>query len=231
MPVDPALVSLTAATIAFVGTHFAMSHPLRPAMTGVLGETGFLGAYSLVSLATFAWMAMAFRAASPSPVAFDGTYGALAWIVASVLTIVALVLFLGSLSGNPALPDPNAAKALADKQPAGVFRVTRHPMMWGFGFWAIAHLLVAPAGRTLILAGGILILALVGAHMQDRKKEALMGDGWAAWEAKTSFWPRVGRLGGAGAVLWLLAIAIWVAITWAHLWLSGIPAGIWRWVG
>lgn len=228
---DPALVSLAAAAIAFVGSHFAMSHPLRAPMVRTLGETGFMGVYSLVSLATFAWMAMAFRAASPSAIAFDGTYGELAWVLASALTLVALVLFLGSLRGNPALPDPRASEGLDHKEPSGVFRVTRHPMMWGFGLWAIAHIVVAPQGRTLVLALAILILALLGAHLQDRKKEALMGAGWQAWEAKTSYWPRWTRLGSAGVVLWALAIAIWLGVTWAHDWLSVIPAGVWRWVG
>ncbi|MDE2560690.1 MAG: MFS transporter [Sphingomonadales bacterium] len=228
---NPALVSLAAAAIAFVGTHFAMSHPLRAPMVGTLGEAGFMGVYSLVSFATFAWMAMAFRAASPSPVAIEGTYGLAVWVLASVLTLVALVLFLGSLRGNPALPDPRAAEGLDHREPAGVFRVTRHPMMWGFGLWAIAHLLVAPAGRTLIIGLAILILALLGAHLQDRKKEALMGAGWQAWEAKTSYWPRWSKLAGAGPVLWIAALAIWLGVTWAHDWLSAIPAGVWRWVG
>lgn len=228
---DPALVSLAAAAIAFVGSHFAMSHPLRAPMVKTLGETGFMGVYSLVSLATFVWMAMAFRAAAPSAIAFDGTYGEAAWALASVLTLVALVLFLGSLRGNPALPDPRAAEGLDHKEPTGVFRVTRHPMMWGFGLWAIAHIIVAPAGRTLIVALAILVLALLGAHLQDRKKEELMGAGWQAWEAKTSYWPRWTRLGGAGPVLWIAALLIWLGVTWAHDWLSAIPAGVWRWVG
>lgn len=228
---DSTLVSLAAAAIAFVGTHFAMSHPLRGPMVRTLGEMGFSGVYSLVSLATFAWMAMAFRAAPPSPMAMDDGIGTFDWVLASLLTIIALVLFIGSLKGNPAMPDPRAAEGLAEKQPAGVFLVTRHPMMWGFALWAIAHIIAAPAGRTLILALAIAFLALVGAHMQDRKKEALMGAGWAAWEAKTSFWPRWSRLVGAGLVLWIAALAIWLGVTWAHMWLAGVPAGIWRWVG
>lgn len=58
---DPALTSLLAASIAFVGGHFVMSHPLRAPMVRIFGEKGFLVLYSLVSLATFAWMILAFR--------------------------------------------------------------------------------------------------------------------------------------------------------------------------
>ena len=59
--VDP-LISLIAASIAFVGTHFAMSHPLRASMVRLLGDGGFMIAYSLVSAATMAWMYFAFVA-------------------------------------------------------------------------------------------------------------------------------------------------------------------------
>ena len=55
--------TLVAASIAFVGTHFALSHPVRAPLVGRLGENGFRGLYSIVSLATFVWAVLAFRAA------------------------------------------------------------------------------------------------------------------------------------------------------------------------
>ena len=223
---NPQLTSLLAASTAFVGTHFIMSHPLRAGMVRALGEKGFLGLYTLVSLGTFAWMVVAFRA---SP-AGTGEVSEGAWVAASVLTIVALVLFLGSLLGNPALPDTPKEK-VATAKAHGVFLVTRHPMMWGFALWALAHILLGWSERTLILAGSLLILALVGAHLQDRKKEALLGDAWAHWEAQTSYWPRWQRLGAAGPVVWIASLVIWAAATWAHKWLAGIPAGVWLWLG
>ncbi len=227
---NPALVILIAASLAFVGSHFALSHPLRQPLVRVVGDKGFAAVYSLVALATFAWMVFAFRQVPPyGVVAWTGT-DEVSWTIASALTLIELVLFLGSLMGNPALPGP-APQGLADKQPGGVFRVTRHPMMWGFALWALAHLIVAPTSRTLILGLAIGGLALVGAHLQDRKKEALIGTDWSAWAAKTSYWPRWSALPGAGLALWAVAVLLWLAITWAHVWLAYVPAGIWRWVG
>lgn len=227
---DPALTSLLAASVAFVGAHFAMSHPLRDPMVRLFGEKGFLGVYSLVILATFAWMVIAFRAAPRRGMPVWSGQDDVSWAIASGLTIIALVLFLGALRGNPALPDIPAEKVAAS-EPRGVFLVTRHPMMWGFALWAIAHLLVAPTGRTLILAGSILILALLGAHLQDRKKEALLGQAWKGWSSRTSYWPRWRKLHKAGSTLWLVAIVIWLAVTWAHIWFGYVAAGIWRWIG
>ena len=132
------LVSLVAASVAFVGTHFALSHPLRPVLVNALGEKGFLVLYSLVALATFVWMALAFRQSPAGDL--GGSTGEAGWIVATVLTLPALVLFLGSLWKNPALPAPGSDTIAATRDATGVFAVTRHPMMWGFALWAIAHI-------------------------------------------------------------------------------------------
>ncbi|WP_375289249.1 NnrU family protein [Qipengyuania sp.] len=224
---DP-LVSLIAASIAFVGTHFALSHPLREPLVTALGDKGFMLLYTLVALATFYWMVSAF---GQSPAGdLGGATGEIGWILASVLTLPALVLFIGSLWKNPALPAPGAEVAASARPVTGVFAVTRHPMMWGFALWAIAHIVLWWDWRTVILASAILFLALVGAHMQDRKKRVLMGDAWAKWQARTNYWPRWGKLPGAGLVLWALAIVLWLVLTYGHIQAAGIPAGIWRWV-
>jgi uncharacterized membrane protein len=224
--VDPALLSLSAASIAFVGTHFALSHPLRAPLVARIGEKGFLPLYSVVALATFVWMILAFRAAPTADLPGSGEIG---WIVATVLTLPALLLFLGSLRGNPAFPNPGAPKSI-ERAPTYVFAVTRHPMMWGFALWAISHIVLWWSWRTVIVGAAILFLALVGARMQDRKKAALLGENWAGWASATSYWPRWGRLFTAGAVLWLVTIALWLAITWAHIRAAGVPAGVWRWI-
>lgn len=223
---DKALISLVAASIAFIGSHFAMSHPLRP-MLARLGRGGFMGVYSFVSIATLFWMARAFRQAPPADLGGSAEAG---WIVATVLTLPALVLFLGSLKGNPALPAPGAEQA-AKAKATGVFRVTRHPMLWGFALWAVSHIVLWWSTRTLIVATAILVLALLGAHLQDRKKRVLMGASWDEWESKTSYWPRWSKLLAAGPVLWAIATAVWLLATWAHIGAGGIPAGLWRWIG
>lgn len=222
---DQALISLLAASIAFVGSHFALSHPLRRPLVHALGERGFMALYSLVAIATFVWMVRAFGASPFEPRLWDG-FDDGPWVVASLLTIVALTLFLGSFARNPALPG-QTGEGLADRQPTGVFRITRHPMMWAFALWAVAHILVSPTPRTMILAGAILVLALVGSHLQDRKKEALMGANWSAWEQRTSYWPRLSALAAPGW-LWVAALLLWLVITWAHEPLGYVPAGLWK---
>ncbi len=224
---NASLWNLIAANIAFVGTHFAMSHPLRSPLVRMLGAGGFQIAYSLVSFATLGWVYFAFIAAPPADLPGSGEIG---WIIATLLTLPAMILLAGSFAGNPALPSPKAeAQALAE--PKGVFRVTRHPMMWSFGLWAASHMVLFWSTRTMITAAAMGFLALVGAKMQDRKKEALMGESWAQWESKTSYWPRWGQLFSVGAVPMIAGTVLWLAGSWLHLWQAGIPAGVWKWVG
>lgn len=227
------MISLIAASVAFVGTHFLLSHPLRRPIARALGERGFLGIYSLVALATFAWMVIAYRAVGPQPLAHG--VGDAGWAVASLVMLIASVLFAGSLVGNPALPNPGGpAPAFGD--PRGVFMITRHPMMWAFALWALVHGFLLPTQRDAVITLAILFLALAGAWAQDRKKERLVPH-WRDWEGRTAFVPFGLQLAGkarwslGGVPAWIGGAAIWLAATWVHPLLGGaMPAGIWRWV-
>jgi uncharacterized membrane protein len=224
---DGHIITLIAANVAFVGTHFAMSHPLRAPLVKALGAGGFQIAYTLVSFATLAWVYFAFIAAPPADLPGSGNIG---WIAATIITLPAMILLAGSFIGNPALPTP-MAEAQARAEPKGVFRVTRHPMMWGIGLWAVSHMALFWSIRTLVTALAMGVLALVGAKLQDAKKEALMGEAWGQWESRTSYWPRWGQLFSVGAVPLIAGTALWLGGSWLHLWRAGIPAGVWTWLG
>ncbi|GMN13310.1 NnrU family protein [Altererythrobacter sp. MTPC7] len=226
---DPALLSLAAANTAFVGTHFALSHPLRAPLVRALGAGGFQMVYNLVAAATLAWIYFAFVAVGGGAPLWGG-FGDGVWIVASVLSLAGSVLFTGSIvRPNPALPTPMAAKQ-AKGTPQGALRVTRHPMMWGFALIALAHLIAAPTPRTLITMGAMLFLALVGAKLQDGKKRGQMGEAWEHWEAQTTYMPRLSHVGAIGAVPWIGGALLWLALTYAHIPTGGMAAGLWRWL-
>lgn len=223
---DGDLITLAAANAAFVGSHFAMSHPLRAPMVKALGAGGFTLAYTVVNFAMLGWVAHAFTNSDSLDLPGSGEAG---WIIASGLTWLAMVLLAGSFVGNPALPTP-MAEAQARAEPKGVFRVTRHPMMWAIGLWALSHMVLFWSTRTMITAFVMGVLALVGARLQDGKKAALMGEAWAEWSSRTSYWPRLGQFFSVGAVPLIAGTALWLAGSWIHLWHAGIPAGVWRWL-
>lgn len=226
---------MAVALASFVGTHLALSHPLRAPLVGRLGERGFQAAYSVVALATFVWAVQVYKGVPEQPlwVAGIGT-----WHAASLVMWVASVLFVGSVTApNPALAGMPASAA--GSAPRGVLRITRHPMMWSFAIWAAVHATLAGDAATLLLCVAVGGLALVGAAGQDRKKPLLMGAAWRDYAAATSFWPLGAQLAGRQpwSALWPGWIAViggtlvWLAATWAHPLFGAPVVGVWTFTG
>jgi len=204
-----------------------------------MGERAFLGLYSAVSFLTLGLVVWAFLAAPAGVIHW--AVGDKLWIGATVMMWVASILLVGSLFGNPALPGPTdhnraEARRQATRPAQGVFAITRHPMMWAFALWSLAHVLVMPSTANMILTGSIAFLALAGAKGQDIKKIHQMGTEWQGWQGRTSYLPfgqqMTGRASWSEAVpgftVLVLGTALWLGATWAH---HGIGAGVWRWIG
>ena len=207
--------------IAFVGTHFLLSHPLREPLVRRLGERAFQGIYSLVAIALFGAMIWFYKVIGREPQLW--VPGEAAWIAGAMLMWFASILFVGSFVGNPALPGARGPRG----GPTGVFAITRHAMMWGFGLWAIVHLMVVATPKALVFDSAIILLAGVGAVLQDRKKAGLMGDAWHEWTAQTAFWPFARGLANPGAFALVGGTVLFLLATWLH----PLPVGVWRWIG
>jgi uncharacterized membrane protein len=208
--------------IAFVGTHFLLSHPLRGPLVRSIGEKPFQGLYSLISLITFGLMVYFYHVIGREPPSLWRS-GEVAWIVGTVLMWLASILFVGSFMGNPALPGAPGPRG----GPKGVFLITRHPMMWSFALWAAVHLMILGMPKALVFDGAIIILALAGAVAQDRKKAGQFGEAWHEWTAQTAFVPFTRGLAYPGTVALVGGTVLFLVATWAH----PVPAGIWRWIG
>jgi uncharacterized membrane protein len=216
-----ATASLALATLAFVGTHLAMSHPLRTRLVQNLGDQWFAVLYSAISFVTLGWMILAYRASENSYFLWVGPD----WFspIAAGVTLIASILLAGSFFGNPAFPRPGA-KPGPIRAATGVFAITRHPMNMAFILWALAHIALWGALPNLIVAIGILVLALVGSIGQDHKKLNVIGEPWRMWMDRTSFVPFGALL--AGRAKWsglgeawpavLIGLVLWLAVTWLH---------------
>jgi len=226
------LAALAVAAFAFVASHLALPLPaLRRRLMAALGDTGYLILYSALSLALFAWMIAAFRAAPATPLWSAPT--ALRYLALSVMAPAVLLVVCGYTQGNPTAV---VLDRFAGVAPHGITRVSRHPVMWGVGLWAIAHLLANGEASALILFVAIGVLAFAGAALIDRRRAATGGEAWRALAAKTSNLPFAalvqGRAGaGLGQTLaeigaWRLALgcALYAALFLAHPWLAGTPA-------
>ncbi len=200
---------LVIALIAFVGTHFLLAHPLRAPLVARLGAGGFAGVYSLVAAVTLGWAVVEWRRA---PVDVWWTVPGWVWPVAAVVMLVASILFVGSV----ATPNPALMGGKTDGAPRGIQRITRHPMMWAFALWAVVHAAVGGTGRDIALSSGILVLALVGARLQDGKKRQQMGAAWTAHEAATSFVPFGRGVATPGWTALIGGIVVFVVATYLH---------------
>lgn len=206
--------------IAFVGTHFLMSHPLRGPLVRSVGEGPFRGIYVIVSLITFGLMIYFYRIIGREPPLWAAGDGI--WLVGTLLIWFASILFVGSFIRNPAFPGARGPVG----GPSGVFAITRHPMMWSFAIWSIVHLAVVAMPKALVLDGAILLLALGGSVGQDRKKAAQMGEAWHEWTAQTAFIPFTRGVGYSGTVALVGGTLLFLLATWVH----PIPVGFWRWL-
>ncbi len=79
--------AVAVAAIAFVGSHFLLSHPLRGGLVRASGERGFLGVYTLVAFLTLGWLIVAYRKARRR----NGGRGSL-WAIATALMLIASIL-------------------------------------------------------------------------------------------------------------------------------------------
>jgi len=212
-------------SIAFVGTHFLLSHPLRRPLSRRLGGAAFQGVYSLIALILFGAMIYFYRVIGREPERLWDA-GDAGWIAGTLLMWLAAILLVGSFIKNPALVGAKGSTG----GPSGVFRITRHPMMWSIAIWAGVHLMIIAAPKALVFDGALLILALGGAAGQDAKKARQFGEAWHEWTAQTAFIPFTRGVSNPGAVALIGGTLLFVAATWAHGAIGAMPAGFWRWM-
>ncbi|MGK2286834.1 NnrU family protein [Pedomonas sp. V897] len=229
------MTQLVMALLAFVGSHFLLSHPLRQPLIRAAGQRGFLGIYTLVAFGTLAWVILAY---SKAPVVYLWEPPAFSHPLAAVLMLVALVLFVGSLlQPSPAsvrMDGPHGEAAAPPSRlgeaPRGVVAITRHPMMWAFALWAFSHALANGDAATVFLCLGIGILALVGAALQDRRKAVEFGPAWQGFAAATAYLPFAAQLSGRlswrsawpGWLVTVGGISLFVVLLYFHEVLFGV---------
>lgn len=219
---DP-IAHLTLATAAFLLTHFIASTPLRGRLVARLGERWYFAAYSIVALATLVWMVVAYGRA-PRELLWLG------WRHLPVLVMpFSLILLVAALlSRNPTAVGQE--RQLEAAEPArGIVRVTRHPLMWAIALWAAAHVLARGDVKALIFFGGLLLLALVGTALIDRRRTA-HGEAWRRFATATSNVPFVAIAQGRNRFVLseigyrniALALVLYVALLVLHPYAFGV---------
>jgi uncharacterized membrane protein/mono/diheme cytochrome c family protein len=226
-PAPGSMALLLLSTAAFVLLHVLLaSMPVRRRLVASLGNGGFQGIYSLISLATLTGMILGFRSAPY--VALWSAPGAFRWIP-NVLMPIALIVFVCSvttksptLAGKPGEPPTTEA--------IGIIRVTRHPMLWASLLWGLAH--IPPNGelRALVLFGSLAALSIVGMVHIDARRSRLFPDAWAKIAATTSILPFAAIAAGRnrfvfreiGVVRVVSGLILWAALLHLHKLVFGL---------
>ena len=229
------MAMLIAAAAVFLGIHLLIAGtPVRDAITGVIGERPYLGLFSLASIATIIWLAMAYNAAGavPGSAADPYLYKLGQGVHDLGIPVVALAFFLGVqglLLPNPTSVQQEAAAAKAGTV-QGVLRITRHPFLWGAALWAAFHTAANGDEASVVFFGAFFLLALFGTFSIDAKRKRKMGAAWEDFAAKTSNIPfgavLAGRTGlnlseSFGWRFWM-AVALFLVLLFAHAHLFGV---------
>jgi len=208
--------------IAFTATHLGLaSRRVEPKLRARLGDTGFLGLYSVVALALFVpLMTIYFGNRHAGPWLWVVTVGPVLRALLYLGMTLGLVLAVGSLlRPSPASLIPNAPAEVR-----GVYRVTRHPLVLGLALiWAL-HLIPNASTADVAFFGGFLLFSLAGAWHQDARKLAAGDEKFRAFHAATSFLPFGRGLGGL-ADLPPLVVALGVGAALGIRWLH--PGALW----
>jgi uncharacterized membrane protein len=216
------------AAVAFVGSHIALSsRTVRERLVGWLGERGFRGLYSVVAVALIIGLVLAYNAAPVVTLWTPPTV--LRHLSLTIMPFACIFLIAGLTAPNPTAIG-TAGERISAAGPRGIFKITRHPVMWAFALWGISHLLANGDGAGMILFGAITALALIGAGHIDTRKRQQLGPAWAAYRSATSFVPFAAWIGGRTQPSWreigwlpvVIGLALYVALLLAHPWLFGV---------
>lgn len=225
------IYELLIAAVVFVGAHFGVSSTkLRDDLIRRLGERAYLMLYSAVALILLAWFVRAYAKAPMIELWWPPRL-----LIVLPIVIMPLALFLavgGYTQRNPTAVMQN--RFLTVERPApGVLAITRHPLMWGIGLWALTHLAVAGDLAGVIFFAAMAILSLWGTRLIDRRKQrSWPAEDWQRFSSVTSNLPFAALLSSRtelrfSEIGWwrlLLTGLLYIAFILLHDIVLGVPA-------
>lgn len=221
-------------SLLFLGTHLGVSSSdLRGRLVALLGERGYLGAYSLVAALTLGYLIWLYSALPrydyfwlPAPSLY---------LVPKVVMPLAMIFLLGGfLVRNPTVVGMEGMLSNSDPNTLtrGLTRITRHPFQWAVVIWAAVHMVANGDRVSVVFFGTFLVLGLAGGVLIDRKRARRLGPAWTAYAAVTSNVPFAAIVSGRNRLVWselglpiVVGLVGYVAAYWAHPWLSGVRLG------
>ncbi|GGK51262.1 NnrU family protein [Salinarimonas ramus] len=213
------MIEFTAALVVFLLAHSLPARlGLKDHLVARAGLRGYLVGYSLVSLALLAWLIDAARRAPYLPLWDPAPWQA--WVPLLAMP-VAFVLLVAGLTQ----PNPLSISLRAGEKPGSIVALTRHPVLWGFLFWAVSHIPANGDVVSLVLFGGMAAFAVAGIPIVDRRARRRLGEArWHTLAARGA--PRAAPGGLAVAALAGTALYVWFLLQ-GHAVLIGVDPTAW----
>lgn len=141
--------------VLFLGVHSVsiVAPGARDRWAGALGDNGWKGLYSVLSLAGLVLIVMGYGAAREAPVILYTPPAGLRHLAALLMLPVFILLLAAYLPGR-------------------IQRAARHPMLAAVKFWALAHLLANGSLADVLLFGGFLAWAVADRISVKRRAAA-----------------------------------------------------------
>lgn len=176
------MLMLAVALTLFIIAHLAPTAPgVRPRLVKILGERGYLVAYSAISLALLLWVAMA-AIRAPAVILWQ------TFAFAHVIPLAAMPFAFMLIGAGLAAPNPlSVSLSTAPFNPGspGIVGFLRHPVLWGFGLWSASH--IPPNGvlAQALFFVAMTVFAIAGARRLDAKRQQSLGvENWRALDKK-----------------------------------------------
>ena len=193
-----------------------------------LGDVAFRALFSLLSVVAISALTISYNIARRGGTMVMWTAPAwLGWFLVALMA-PAFILLIASF----VTPSPTAVggERVLDREPRGMLRVTRHPMLWAFATWAGVHVIGNGDLASLLFFGAFGVTALVGMPSIDRKVASRDQAGWRRFAAATSILPFAAIAAGRnrlaireiGWVVPITGLALWAGLLVSHPWIFGV---------
>lgn len=222
------MTELAVAILCFILTHAIPAlKPLRARLVRVIGEKRYIGLYSMLSTAALIWLGFAFVGA-PYVEVWNLGDGA-RWVPVLVMPFACILMVGGLTQPNPfSLSFADAGKFNPDRP--GIVAITRHPVIWAIGLWAISHMPPNGDAAALMMFSLLLLSGLAGSISLDVKRRARMGkERWRQMAERTSNVPLLAWLSGKtrptglGFLPLVGGLAMYAMLFYLHEWAIGVP--------
>jgi uncharacterized membrane protein len=175
--------------LMFGGTHIIGSTiGVRTYIIGKTGNLGFKALYSMVALATFIPLCLAYFSHKHAGHMFFSPNYTLQFIAHLLMLAAFIVLVQGLVTSSPITTQAELTGSFSPSA-RGIQRLTRHPQNFSFALFGLAHLLVNSYVGDWIFFGGFIVYAVASAVHQD-KRTLVTGPGQVRqFQADTSAMP------------------------------------------